>query len=432
MHSSKSTNYPLLLYDNLRRQLTSFIPRGEEVSLYVCGITPYDTTHLGHAFTYVTVDILVRFLTWWGLRVRYVQNVTDIDDDILRKAKAAGEDWQSLGNRWTQHFIDDMQALNVLAPEVYPRATDVIPEIIEWIRALLEVGVAYEAGGSVYFDVSAWPGYGCLACMPPAELLRIANERGNNPDDPNKRHPLDFVLWQAQAPGEPAWESPWGPGRPGWHIECSTMAGKYLGKVVDIHAGGSDLLFPHHDSEIAQVEPISQGQPFVRCWMHIAMVRYRGEKMSKSLGNLVMVRDLLGSYSPDAIRLVLAWHHYRQAWRYEEAELARAQQVAEQLKEAARISGGDGEALDLAWERAAFGRALATDLDAPTAALVLEAAGRRILRAADEGASVDQAQKTLRELASILGLRLDRDEPEARVTTGWGRHRQRFAISKVA
>jgi L-cysteine:1D-myo-inositol 2-amino-2-deoxy-alpha-D-glucopyranoside ligase len=216
--------------------------------------------------------------------VTYVQNVTDIDDDILRKGREAGEDWLALGNRWTVHFIQDMQSLNVRPPDYYPRATEVIPDIIKMVERLIREGKAYPSGGSVYYHVNTWPEFGKLSHLPRQEMLPIANERGNDPNDPKKQDPLDFVLWQAQAPGEPAWTSPWGPGRPGWHIECSAMSTRYLGNTIDVHSGGGDLIFPHHECEIAQVEPITGQKPFVRTWMHMAMVRHLGEKMSKSLG----------------------------------------------------------------------------------------------------------------------------------------------------
>ncbi|MBC7292524.1 MAG: class I tRNA ligase family protein, partial [Thermoleophilia bacterium] len=257
-----------------------------------------DTTHLGHAFTYCNVDVLVRYLEYRGHQVLYAQNVTDIDDDILRRAAEVKENWKSLGDRWTAHFIRDMISLNVRPPDYMPRATEVMPEIINLVQKLVQTGVAYVAGGSVYFHIDAWPEYGKLNKLPRDEMLRIANERGNNPNDPNKRDPLDFVLWQAQAPGEPAWDSPWGPGRPGWHIECTAMAIKFLGETVDIHSGGADLAFPHHESEIAQAECATGRKPFARFWMHSAMVRYQGEKMSKSLGNLIMVDKLLQKWSP--------------------------------------------------------------------------------------------------------------------------------------
>src|SRR6185503_16067162 len=205
------------LYNALTQSIETFAPQTELITIYVCGITPYDTTHLGHAFTYMAFDVLIRYLEHLNYQVRYAQNVTDIDDDILRKASEVGEDWQTLGNRWTVHFIEDMQTLNVRPPDHFPRATDVIPAIIEAVQKLLAAGVAYEAGGNVYFHIAAWPEYGKLSHIPREDMLAIANERGNKPDDPYKRHPLDFVLWQAQAPAEPAWNSPWGPGRPGWH-----------------------------------------------------------------------------------------------------------------------------------------------------------------------------------------------------------------------
>lgn len=226
------------LYNVLTGEKETFTPRNNGVSVYVCGITPYDTTHLGHAFTYTSFDVLIRYLEYLGHQVTYVQNVTDIDDDILRKAREVGEDWREVGNRWTAHFIRDMKALNVRPPQHFPRATEAIDEMLAIIQTLLDGGYAYENGGNVYFHVDSWQAFGQLSKLPRGEMLPVANERGNHPDDPHKRDPLDFVLWQAQAPGEPAWDSPWGPGRPGWHIECSTMATDYLGETVDIHGGG--------------------------------------------------------------------------------------------------------------------------------------------------------------------------------------------------
>jgi len=230
------------LYSGLTQSIQTLKPKGDSIKIYVCGITPYDTTHLGHAFTYTVNDILIRYLELRGYQVSYAQNVTDIDDDILRKSKELGENWLSLGNTWTNHFIDDMISMNVRPPDYYPRATEFIPEMIRINEKLVEKGLAYVNGGSVYFHIAAWPEFGKLSRLPRGEMLPIANERGNKPEDPQKRDPLDFVLWIAKVGDEPAWNSPWGPGRPGWHIECSAMSSQLLGETIDIHSGGADLL----------------------------------------------------------------------------------------------------------------------------------------------------------------------------------------------
>ena len=288
----------------------------QDIGLYVCGVTPYDTSHLGHAFTYTVFDVLVRWLRFLGRRVTYVQNVTDIDDDVLLRAEKNGENWKALGDREYAAFRKNMASLGNLDPDVAPRATGHIPEMQTIVQGLVEKGMAYENGGSVYFQVSRDSDFGRLFREPYEAMLQIANERGNFPADPLKRDPLDFVLWQHQKPGEPSWDSPWGPGRPGWHIECSAMAMKYLGETVTIHGGGEDLVFPHHDAEIAQSESFT-GRPFVHHWMHAAMV-YSGEhKMSKSLGNMVFVADLLDHCPADALRLYLLSHHYRNPWNHE-------------------------------------------------------------------------------------------------------------------
>lgn len=414
------------LYNALSRNIEPFEPLGEVVTIYVCGITPYDTTHLGHAFTYTSADILIRYLESQGHKVGYVQNVTDIDDDILRKAKEVGENWRALGNRWTIHFIQDMQALNVRPPDHYPRATDVVPEMIEVIQKLLNVGVAYEIASNVYFAVEAWPEYGKLSYLPRHEMLPVANAHGNKPDDPYKRNPLDFVLWQAHTPGEPAWNSPWGAGRPGWHIECSTMATHFLGETIDIHSGGADLIFPHHESEIAQAEPATGQKPFARFWLHTAMVRYESEKMSKSLGNLIMIRDLLEEWPADVIRFYLGSHHYRQSWEYEASQLAQAAQRVERLRAATALSGGQGEPLAAQPAYQAFTGAMDQDLDTSGALLALDSLAEQILAAGRANRQVKAAQKMLRELAGIFGLNLAASNPEERVLAGWDRHLLRF------
>ncbi|MBI4786145.1 MAG: cysteine--tRNA ligase [Chloroflexi bacterium] len=414
------------LYNSQSRHAQELAPRDHQVSIYVCGITPYDTTHLGHAFTYATFDILIRYLEWQKLDVRYTQNVTDIDDDVLRKAKEVGKSWEALGDEWTVHFIDDMRALNIRPPDFYPRATEVIPEIIATTRQLVERGVAYASNGNVYFVVDAFPGFGQLSHLPRAEMLPVANERGNHPDDPHKRDPLDFVLWQAKAEGEPAWPSPWGEGRPGWHIECTTMAQKFLGPTIDIHGGGADLIFPHHECEIAQSVCASGSFPFARHWMHIAMVRMDGVKMSKSLGNLVMVSDLLKEYSADAVRLYLASNQYRRAWEYDTAQLLAAARTAERWQ-AAAVGAPDAASVAEADVTQRFRQAMDDDLNTPQAIAALNELAQGILDGKYAAGDKPTAQATLRELASVLGLRLGAGI-EPRVTSGWNAHRRKFAV----
>lgn len=395
------------LYNTLSGRIEPFEPRDGRVGIYVCGITPYDTTHIGHAFTYVVFDVLVRYLRYKGYQVRYVQNVTDIDDDILRRAAQIGVPWDELARMETARYVQDMGELNVLPPDVFPWATQEIATMIEIIQALLERGYAYESGGSVYYAVRADPEYGQLSKLDYAEMLRTANERGNIPDDPNKRDPLDFVLWQAAKPGEPTWDSPWGPGRPGWHIECSAMSMRYLGPTVDIHGGGADLIFPHHESEIAQSEHYTGVKPFVRIWMHTGMVRLGNEKMSKSLGNLVMVRDVLKRYSADALRLYLLSFPYRASWAYTEEGVAQAEALAQQLREAAQgHSRSSGSELDPDPWRERFLAAMDNDLNTPEAIAALRDLASAIREGQTQGSNTERAQAALRELAGVLGLTL--------------------------
>jgi L-cysteine:1D-myo-inositol 2-amino-2-deoxy-alpha-D-glucopyranoside ligase len=307
---------------------------GRRVSLYVCGITPYDAAHLGHAFTYVAFDTLVRFLRHRGHQVTYCQNVTDVDDDVLRRARDNGEDYLELGRRETARYLEVMDALNVARPTHFPRATREVPAMLELAGRLVDQGNAYVARGTVFFDVTTFPSFGGLSGLDAGDQRTLLAERGGDPTDPRKRHPLDFVVWQRSQPGEPAWDSPWGRGRPGWHLECSAMARRYLGVTVDLHGGGADLLYPHHESERAQSESANHTR-FVRRWLHSGMVRHEGEKMSKSLGNLVFPLDLFRDHPPAAVRLALLAHHWRSAWEFDPDELKQA-----------------GERLD-AWRRAA-------------------------------------------------------------------------------
>ncbi len=396
----------LRLYDTATREVTPFAPRGEAVGLYVCGVTPYDTTHMGHAFTYVVFDTLTRVLRRAGLSVTYVQNVTDIDDDILKRARETGKTWDALGREQTAQYEADSRALNILPPTHFLRATDEIDRMIPLIATLLDKGHAYTAGGNVYFSVASDPEYGSLSRYSPDEMRAIAAERGGRPDDPQKRAPLDFLLWQGAQLGEPQWDAPWGAGRPGWHIECSAMAMHFLGPTVDIHGGGSDLIFPHHESEIAQSEGATGVHPFVRVWMHTAMVRYQGEKMSKSLGNMVFVRDALRRYDADAIRLYLLNHHYRTPWEYEDDGPATFAPLVRQATDALALPAGDGAPFDAAPFLADFDRALADDLDTSGAIAAFHSLVTAIHRARMTHLPDDAAQ-AIRAMADTLGLRLD-------------------------
>ena len=408
------------LYNSLSQEIETFEPVDEPLGIYACGITPYDTTHLGHAFTYCSIDILIRYLEYSGMPVRYVQNVTDIDDDMLREAAKREDDWKRLGDQWTEQFVEDMTALNVRPPDEMPRASSAIPGIVDAVKKLIETGHAYEESGSIYYDLESWPEYGSLSRLSPDEMLPIANERGNFPEDTNKRQPLDFVLWQAQTPGEPAWESPWGPGRPGWHIECSILAGR-LGATLDVHAGGGDWIFPHHESEIAQSEALN-GVTLSRNWMHMAMVEHDGEKMGKSLGNMIYIHTLLDGWSPNAIRLYLASHHYRKAWSYSERDLAIAAHRADALRQAVQDKQGSGKELETREAESAFSASMEDDLNSPEALKVLITLGQEIEVADEEGRAVEAAQDVLTDLAGTLGLRLTPGPPPPSVVDGWRRH----------
>jgi L-cysteine:1D-myo-inositol 2-amino-2-deoxy-alpha-D-glucopyranoside ligase len=360
------------LYDETTGELRPLEIR-PRMTLYVCGITPYDSAHLGHAFTYVHFDVLARYLRHLGAEVVHVQNVTDVDDDMLRTARERGVDYLTLAKQEIERFDRAMRAIGVLEPTESPRATQFVPAMVEEVVRLLQVGFGYVREGTVYFRVAADSSYGRLSRLDRDEMIRLAAERGGHPEDPAKDAPLDFVLWQRSEPGEPWWESPWSRGRPGWHIECSTMARRLLGQPVDIHGGGSDLIFPHHESELAQAEAVAKPEelPFVRHWVHTGTVYRGGEKMSKSLGNLTFLEDLLEKHPAPAIRTFLLRRHYRQDFEFLGDELdERAEDIVQLPAGAARHSARE-EATDL---RAAFYNALDNDLDTPTATRVLDAA----------------------------------------------------------
>jgi L-cysteine:1D-myo-inositol 2-amino-2-deoxy-alpha-D-glucopyranoside ligase len=394
----------LRLFDTARRSLVSF-DAGPVVRMYVCGITPYDSTHLGHAATYLTYDLLIRRLEELGHEVRMVRNVTDVDDSILPKARELGVNYLELADAELARFQADMDALGLRPPVAEPRATEAIDGMIDMVVRLLDGGHAYLTHGTVYFDVSTFPRFGELSHYSHEHMVRLARARGGKPDDPHRRDPLDFVLWQASQPDEPAWRAPFGAGRPGWHVECSVMSMAALGTTLDLHGGGTDLIFPHHECEVAQSES-ANGEQFSRHWMHSAMVSYEGEKMSKSLGNLVFVSDLLKTCDPRAIRLALMRHHYRAGFEWYDTDLDEGSALLRRLLAAAeRPDGADPRPFA---ERVRG--ALDDDLDAPRALDALDDLASAVLSRGTD----PTAPQVLRELGALLGLDLSRPVEPAR------------------
>lgn len=358
---------PMRLYDTARREIVNFEP-GDEVLMYTCGITPYDATHLGHAATFIAYDVLQRRLIDRGHQVTCVRNVTDVDDPLFAKARELGVHYLDLAAGQEARFERDMEALNALPVASTPRASSAIADIRGFIGMVLDRGFAYEAGGSVYFDVSKFPSFGTLSGYSHEEMLELARQRGGKIDDPNKRNPLDFVLWHPSASDEPAWDTMWGAGRPGWHIECSALALRELGTTIDLHGGGADLIFPHHECERAQSEAAT-GQPFVRHWMHTALISKDGHKMSKSLGNLVFVDALRAEWDPMVIRLLLIENHYRTEWEWDASRLEVNQSRLNAWRAAADAPTGMvlAEVRDL----------LDEDLRTPEAVVAIDAAAAR-------------------------------------------------------
>jgi cysteinyl-tRNA synthetase len=392
------------IYNTLSAKKEDFKPKGDEIKMYVCGVTPYDDAHIGHAMSYVIFDVIRRYLKFRGYKVKYVQNVTDIDDKIIDRANQRGIPPAELAEKFTKSYFEDMQALNIEPADVYPRATGEIDKIIEVIGGLVDKGFAYPAGGSVYFRVREDPDYGKLSHRS-LEAMRAAECAIGSQE---KEDAMDFVLWKAAKPGEPRWPSPWGEGRPGWHIECSAMSLKYLGETLDIHGGGQDLVFPHHENEIAQSESFTGKKPFVKYWLHNGLVQLGGDKMSKSLGNLITIKQALEKYSPDALRIFILNSHYRSPLTYSEEGLEAAKSAEERLlRVVSREDAGGGEAFDAGSYRKQFIEAMDDDFNTAKALGVLFELTSAINQAADAGVSIGQAQGVLVELArEIMGLRL--------------------------
>jgi cysteinyl-tRNA synthetase len=400
------------VYNTLTRQKEEFVTlQPGLVRMYVCGPNLYDACHVGHALSYIVFDTIRRFLQFSGYAVKHVQNFTDIEDRIIAKAQAANTKVGELSEHYVARFLQEMDDLNVQRAHVYPRATRVIPTMIEIIQGLVANGHAYALeNGDVYFRVTSKADYGALSHRTLDDMQAGARIE----PDPRKEHPMDFSLWKATKPGEPQWPSPWGPGRPGWHIECSAMSMLHLGPQLDIHGGGDDVIFPHHENEIAQSEGFTGKAPFTRFWVHNALLRLPGEgdKMTRHLGGIVTIREALSRNTPDAIRLFILSSHYRAAFTWTDEGLQSAEKGVERLRAAVRedepAGKASGAALSAVVEkaRADFSLVMEDDFNTPQAIAVLFDLAREVNRARDQGGAVSEGVAALRELSGVLGLTL--------------------------
>jgi cysteinyl-tRNA synthetase len=402
------------IFSTLSAKKEEFVPQGDEVTMYVCGVTPYSDAHIGHAMSYIIFDVIRRYIKFSGYKLKFVQNFTDIDDKIIDRANKRGIPASELSKQYSDGFLEDMDALNVVRADFYPRATGEIDKIIEVVQGLIDRGYAYETGGSVYFRVTKVADYGKLAHRTLDSMMAGARIE----IDQDKEHPMDFTLWKASKPGEPSWTSPWGEGRPGWHIECSAMSLKYLGETIDIHGGGQDLIFPHHENEIVQSESFTGKKPFARYWMHNGLLQFGEDKMSKSLGNLITIKDALKDYGADTIRLFVLNSHYRSPLKYSLEAFQAAEGAADRLRRTVeREDASNTNKLDPEPYRKMFVEAMDDDFNTPQALASLFDLARAINQAADFGNDIAEAKKVLTDLAqNVLGLRLKtvgyEDNPE--------------------
>jgi len=396
------------VYNSLTQQKEEFTP-SDPVKMYVCGVTTYSDCHIGHAMSYIVFDTVRRYLEYRSYNVTHVQNFTDIDDKIIASANQQGIPAKELADRLIDNFFTDMDALNIQRAHVYPKVTDEIQDIIKIVLGLIEKGYAYRAGGDVYFRVKSFPAYGKLSHRSLDEME--TGEQGQHLE--NKEHPMDFALWKSAKPGEPEWDSPWGKGRPGWHIECSAMSLKYLGETLDIHGGGQDLVFPHHENEIAQSEAYTGTEPFVRHWMHNGLLQLGQEKMSKSLGNLITIKEALNKFGPDALRLFVLSSHYRSPITYTEENVVAARRGVQRLRQAAFSDNNltdNGNVVDSALFENRFVEAMDDDFNTAQAVAVIFDLAREINRGQEAKMQVNKAQETLLELGGVLGLTLRQDD----------------------
>lgn len=420
----------LTIYNTLTRDKKPFEPiAAGKVRMYCCGVTVYDYCHLGHARSYIVWDTVRRYLQWRGYQVQYVQNFTDIDDKIIRRSQEEGLPWQEITRKYIDAYQEDMGRLNILPADAYPKATDVMPQIIELIKTLIDQGYAYPVDGDVYYAVERFPSYGKLSGRKLEQMEAGASERLETEAVAKKRHPLDFALWKAAKPGEPEWDSPWGKGRPGWHIECSAMVREWLGDRIDIHSGGEDLVFPHHENEIAQSEA-ALSQPLANVWMHNGFVKIRGDKMSKSLKNFTTIRSLLETTDPMVVRLFVLQAHYRSPIDFTEEAITAAENGWNTLKEALKYRANfeqlpgwpDVDALDQgSVDR--FNAAMDDDFNTPVAIAVLfelakdlRREGNVLVHTGQSDLAVEQLQQkwqTLLRLSHVLGLEISNlSDPE--------------------
>ncbi|MET9067472.1 cysteine--1-D-myo-inosityl 2-amino-2-deoxy-alpha-D-glucopyranoside ligase [Streptosporangium sandarakinum] len=390
---------PLRLFDTAAGEVVPTRP-GPEARMYVCGITPYDATHLGHANTYLAFDMVNRVWRDGGHEVHFTQNTTDVDDPLLERAEKTGVDWRDLAEREIRLFRTDMEALRIIPPREYVGVTEVIGQVVELIETLRDKGATYDLDGDVYFDVAAAPKFGAVSGYSEETMLALSAERGGDPGREGKKHPLDWLLWRAERPGEPSWPSPFGQGRPGWHIECTAIALANLGSGFDVAGGGSDLIFPHHECGAHEGHVACGEWPFARAYVHAGMVALDGEKMSKSKGNLVFVSRLREETDPMAIRLALLAHHYRAGWEWTADQLAAAEARLARWRSAVALPAGP-EALALLGEVRAR---LADDLDTPGALAAVDAWAEEALSG---GGAEPQAPALVRDLTdALLGVSL--------------------------
>ena len=400
------------LYNTMSRRVEEVPLTDDELKVYVCGITPYDHSHIGHAMSYIIFDVLRRYLEFRGYKLKHVQNYTDIDDRIILKANAQGLTYDQVAAAFIEEYEEEIRELNITPAHIYPRATQEIPQIIEMVERLIEKGYAYKTeDGDVYYDVHRNSDYGKLSGR---DVDAITRDYARVESTEQKRAPADFALWKAAKPDEPAWESPWGPGRPGWHIECSAMSYRYLGATLDLHGGGQDLIFPHHENEIAQSEGYTGQKPFVKHWVHNGWLTLEETKMSKSLGNIVTIREALERYGSDGIRIFVLTSHYRAPLNYSEEALEAGKRAAERLRLAASIPSVEGPPADIVPSeyQKKFIEMMNDDLNTAGALATLFDLARDINRSRDDGRATEPAQAMLRSLGSVLGLTLrEREAP---------------------